>query len=304
MLIANPIYDVVFKYLMENMAVAKGIISTIIGQEIEHLDFKAQESIRRSKKYLTVYHLDFIARIKQEDGTFKNVLIELQKAELPYDILRFRNYLGEQYKKEDYVLNTGGSSSKGILPLITIYFLGFLISPTLPAVIKVNRQYIDLLAGQEIVERNDFIECLTHDSYVIQIPALHLQMKNRLEYVLSIFKQENFILNDHHLKDYRYETNDQLMKDILNQLVKAAGDKKLLRSLELEEMAQREYENAFGAMERKMAKQEEALEEKDKALQEKENALQEKDSALQEKDNALQESKKYIEELLKQLNNT
>jgi hypothetical protein len=292
------------------------IISTIIGEEIVHLDFKTQENVFKGEKNLTVYHLDFAARIKQENGTFKNVLIELQKTNVPYDITRFRKYLGEQYKKEDDVLIESGTSSREVLPLITIYFLGFIISSTLPAVIKVNRQYIDLLAGREIKERNDFIECLTHDSFVIQIPALHLEMKTRLEYVLSIFKQENFIYDDHRLKDYRYETDDQLMKEILNRLMGAAGDKELIHRLDMEELAEREYENAFGKMERKMAKQDKALEEKDKALEEKDKTLEEKDKALKENKKALEENKKaleenkkaleekekYIDELLKKLN--
>jgi hypothetical protein len=303
MLIANPIYDTVFKYMMENIDVAKGIISTIIGEEIVHLDFKAQENILETEKKFTVYHLDFAARIKQENGAFKNVLIELQKTNLPYDITRFRKYLGEQYRKEDDVLVETGTSSREALPLITIYFLGFFISHTLPAVIKVNRQYIDLLEGREIKERNDFIECLTHDSFVIQIPALHLEMKTRLEYVLSIFKQENFIYDKHHLKDYKYETDDKLMKEILNRLMRAAGDKELLHRLDLEELAEREYENAFGAMERKMAKQEKALEENKKALEENKKALEENKKALEENKKTLEEKEKYIDELLKKLDN-
>ena len=36
--IANPIYDVVFKYLMEDNDIAKLIISTIIGEDIVALD--------------------------------------------------------------------------------------------------------------------------------------------------------------------------------------------------------------------------------------------------------------------------
>jgi len=34
MIIANPIYDVVFKHLMDDIDIAKGVISTIISQEI------------------------------------------------------------------------------------------------------------------------------------------------------------------------------------------------------------------------------------------------------------------------------
>jgi hypothetical protein len=119
-----------------------------------------------------------------KQGGYKNVLIELQKSNLPYDIMRFRRYLGEQYKKVDEVLVEDGTLSKESLPIITIYFLGFYISKTLPAVIKVDRRYIDVLGGKDIEERNDFIEQLSHNSYVIQVPGLKLQMSTSLEWVL------------------------------------------------------------------------------------------------------------------------
>ncbi len=218
--------------------------------------------------------------------------------------MRFRRYVGEQYKKEDEVLLENGSTSKESLPIITIYFLGFYISKTLPGVIKVDRSYIDVLGGKEIEERNDFIERLTHDSYVIQIPALQLQMKNRLEYVLSIFKQEKFIDDDHHLKDYDYETDDELMKKILRQLEKVTADKEFLRQLELEEMAQREYENAFGKLERKLQQREKEVEQRDRIICENKKVIEEKEKKLKEfekKSKELEEKDKYIKELLKKL---
>jgi hypothetical protein len=283
MLIANPIYDTVFKYLMGDIDIAKGILATIIDEEIVTLDLKAQESVYKSEKSLTVYHLDFIAGLRMKQGHHKNVLIELQKSNLPYDIMRFRRYLGEQYKKVDEVLVEDGTLSKESLPIITIYFLGFYISKTLPAVIKVDRRYIDVLGGKDIEERNDFIEQLSHNSYVIQVPGLKLQMRNRLEWVLSIFKQENFIEADsHRLKAYEYEPQDELMKTILRQLEKAAGDKELLRTLELEEMAEREYENAFGEMERKMMKQEKVITEKDKLIERNKKLIEDKDQYIRE----------------------
>ena len=79
------------------------MISTIIDEEIVTLDFKAQENIIKfktaEKKELTYYHLDFIAKIKMKGDGYKNVLIELQKTNVPYDIERFRKYLGAQYQK-------------------------------------------------------------------------------------------------------------------------------------------------------------------------------------------------------------
>ena len=268
MLIANPIYDLAFKYLMENLDIAKGIIAAIIDEEIIHIDFQAKESTIQLPSKFTFFHLDFIARIRDKQGKSKDVLIELQKTNVLFDILRFRRYLGGQYRKEEDVIQPDGSTVKESLPIVTIYFLGFFLSKTLPSVIKVDRQYIDVLLGKRIEERHDFIECLTHDSYVIQIPGLKLEMKNRLEYVLSIFKQEKLLEGDKRLKDYAYDIEDELLQKILKRLIKAAADNDLLEQMEKEELAQHEYENAFGLLERKMQKYEKTIEEKDKYIRE------------------------------------
>lgn len=296
MLIANPIYDNVFKYLMEDLEIAKGVLSTIMNTEIDHLTFLAQESISKIESRFFFYHLDFVARIRQEDRQYKTVLIELQKTNIPYDIMRFRRYLGNRYRQEDEIVLDDGNVKTGPLPIVNIYLLGFYLSRTLPAVIKVGRKYIDVLHGTEITERNDFIECLSHDSYVIQVPGLQMELRTRLEYVLSIFMQENFIKDDHHLKDYPYETDDDLMKKILRKLERAAADSELLRQLEVEEMAYREYEIAIGTYEKKLQEKEMALQEKDSALQEKDKAIQEKDNVLQEQEKTLQEKDKIIDE--------
>jgi len=42
MRIANPIYDVVFKYLMEDTKIAKNLLSKIIGEEITKEEFIEQ----------------------------------------------------------------------------------------------------------------------------------------------------------------------------------------------------------------------------------------------------------------------
>ena len=49
MLIANPIYDVVFKYMMEDLRVAKTFVSAIIGEKVEELDFYPQELTTKYK---------------------------------------------------------------------------------------------------------------------------------------------------------------------------------------------------------------------------------------------------------------
>jgi DNA-binding ferritin-like protein (Dps family) len=51
MLIANPIYDVVFKYMMEDLQVAKTFVSAIIGDDVTELDFCPQELTTKYKIY-------------------------------------------------------------------------------------------------------------------------------------------------------------------------------------------------------------------------------------------------------------
>ena len=79
MLIANPIYDVVFKYLLEDNKIAKLFLGAIIGAQIDKLDFRPQEysavlEKKKSKKLknlspnLTVYRLDFSAKIRNTNG--------------------------------------------------------------------------------------------------------------------------------------------------------------------------------------------------------------------------------------------
>ncbi|HMZ60948.1 MAG TPA: hypothetical protein PL048_19380, partial [Leptospiraceae bacterium] len=114
--LANPVYDTVFKFLLEDLVIARELISEIIHQEIISIEVRPQESTvtvdrketgiseknafqkesREHTPFLTVYRLDFLAEIKTSEGT-KKVLIELQKAKLSTDIMRFRKYLGEQY---------------------------------------------------------------------------------------------------------------------------------------------------------------------------------------------------------------
>ena len=270
MLIANPMYDTVFKYLMENLNVAKGIISTIIGEEILILDFMAQEQTHRAAEpAVLLFHLDFIAKIRMKNGGSKTVLIELQKSNIPYDILRFRRYLGKKYTQADDVLHEDGTVTQEALPIITIYFLGFNIDGDLPAVIKVDRKYIDLLGGKETTEKSDFLDQLPNNSYVIQVKRLELEMRTELEYVLSVFSQENLIQSmSGWVKGYNYEPQNELMRLILRQLQKTAGIDKLFAQVEAEELFYLEYNNAFGAIKRQILQKDKELEEKDKQSRE------------------------------------
>jgi hypothetical protein len=74
MVIANPIYDVVFKRMMENDKVAKFFIGTLLEQTIETVEVKPQEfTYTNELAGLSVFRLDFIATIKTESGESKKI---------------------------------------------------------------------------------------------------------------------------------------------------------------------------------------------------------------------------------------
>ena len=127
MTIANPIYDIVFKYLMEDLDIAKGILAAILNMEITELALQPQETIAETDhdgRAIRVYRIDFSAVVRHRDGPVRKILIELQKSRRNTTVLRFRRYLAENYQKEDTVV-VNGAEKKQSLEIVTIYFLGF-----------------------------------------------------------------------------------------------------------------------------------------------------------------------------------
>lgn len=252
MLIANPIYDVVFKYLMEDSKVAKLLIGSIIGVEVLELEFRPKSfttSVHLDplsiKPIFTIYHLDFSAKIKTPEEE-KLVIIEVQKAKLATDILRFRQYLGKQYsdKKNVYSVEKPDGSNKTLaLPIISIYFLGHSLESIhdIP-VIHVNRKYIDLYSKAEIPQKDYFIECLSHDSYVISIQDLKTRRRNELEILLSVFDQSNQT-EDQHILNVREEDFPKEFRSIIRRLQEAVEVPEIRDNMEAEDTYLEELEN-------------------------------------------------------------
>ena len=138
--IANPVYDVVFKYLMKDSKIARLLISAITGLKIKKLDFVTTEkTVTLEDEPLTVYRLDFTASVLDSKGEERKVLIEIQKARLNQDIVRFRRYLGQEYSDKNNLLEkTEGNKTVLIaIPLLTIYFLGYSLNQVREPVIRV-----------------------------------------------------------------------------------------------------------------------------------------------------------------------
>ncbi|MEN6319882.1 MAG: hypothetical protein ABFD82_14145, partial [Syntrophaceae bacterium] len=59
------------------------------------------------------------------------------------------------------------------------------------------------------------IEKLTHDSYVVQIPRIQPRLQSRLEMLLTIFEQNNFVDDREITKNYTYPVDDEYIKYIV-----------------------------------------------------------------------------------------
>jgi hypothetical protein len=294
MIIANPIYDTVFKFLMEDLSIAKTIISVIIGEDIVDLSVKPQEETTFSEKYfLTVFRLDFKAIIKTADGTEKKVLIELQKSKNSFDLQRFRHYLGKNYSTLDDL-----DGYRVSLPIVPIYFLGFPLS--IPSsVLKIGRTYQDLSSGEIIDKKDEFIESLSHDSFVVQISKLHGEMKTKMERILSIFNQK-WIFDEDNKWLLQYDEDnkdlDEETRKILKRLSIAAESNQVKEQIKAEETFDDSMDRALRMKEIVIEEKEAVIEQKEAVIEQKEAVIEQKEAVIEQKEAVIEQKEAVIEQ--------
>ena len=196
--IANPLYDAVFKYLLQNREVARLMIAKITALEVESVDFCPQEvAVPRpdlapgeqgqEDPMLTLLRMDFSARIRMANGQYRQVLIEIQKAKAPTVIERFRGYLGQQYASADNHIVDGGVSTA--VPIVTIYLLGYDLQLSDEIVIDVSHRAVERRTNKVLGDGHPFIEGTNHRSHIIQISKLRGRRRDDMERFLAIFDQ-------------------------------------------------------------------------------------------------------------------
>ncbi len=298
MIIANPIYDVVFKYLLEDIEIARELLSTILGEEIISLDLKPQETATENTgRSVSILRFDFKAIIKTKTGEQKKVLIELQKAKQMFDVMRFRRYLGDNYRKEDDVVNDNGDTEKRPLPIVTIYFLGFPLDNIKNAVVKINREYRDVITQELIEVKEEFVELLTHDSYLIQLRLLAGKSRTRLEQVLQVFSLE-YKTDDKHQLDFQGNTDEPLVKKMVSRLERAIASEEIRDKMDLEDEIDRIFERELSKV---ILSKDKIIAEKDQELETKDQELEAERQKAEAKDQELETLLKELEELRKQI---
>ncbi len=276
--IANPVYDAVFKYLLSDEKAARLLLSAIIGREVISLDARPTELTFPYKEAGTVMRLDFTAKIRDEHGQQQIVIIEMQKAKMAKDIMRFRQYLGEQYANPNNVVqeNEVGFSAPKALPILSIYFLGHTLERIKAPVLRVNRAYYDAATGEQIQEKEAFVESLTHDSIIIQIPYLSGHRRTELEQLLAVFDQSNLSMDKHFLL-IEEEKLQERYQPILRRLQSAMADESLRQSM----IAEDTWLGDIKDYQREIAEQAVVIQHLAGDLKEKEVNLKEKEETIQ-----------------------
>ncbi len=312
--IANPIYDVVFKYLMNDEKVAKLLLSAILGKEVLSLEFRPTEHHFPVGELLAVLRMDFTARIVDADGHQELVILELQKAKLASDIMRFRRYLGEQYANKENVVREPAADYpyRKALPILSIYFLGHTLAHAKAPVLRVNRRYIDAATGEQIHEKEEFIESLTHDSIIIQIPYLKGRRRNELEQLLALFDQSS-ATDDPHFLSVSEEDLPERYRPLLRRLQKAVADPVVRQTMDAEDDLLEEfkdYQRLISEQEYTILEQEQIILENKKEILESKKEISEtkkeiskKEKILSEKEKTISEKEKTISEKDRQIEN-
>lgn len=263
--IANPIYDSVFKYLMEDERIAKTLLSALLKKEVVALEMRRNEYTNGVRDNISMFRIDFGAHVKEPDGTIRLVLIELQKTWLETETLRFRQYLGAQYSNPENVPSENNKDGYAI-PMVAIYLLGHRVGDINVPVLYVKHKAYDY-DGNVVTDGipDPFVESLIHDSIIVQIPLLHGQVNNRLEKVLSVFDQSQKNGSDRHVlnvNDTPFDDDDD-MQYLLRRLLMAAADAQLRQDMNVEDeyfKALEDRDTALMIKDKKLAEQAEQLE--------------------------------------------
>jgi hypothetical protein len=309
-IIANPIYDTVFKRLMENQRIAKFFLGAILETQIEELtvlpqeftykrlsdakvlvDDKKEEKGRATEpQYYSVFRLDFMAIIREtgsdgKKGDYHKILIELQKSWDTEDVGRFRKYLGEQYLREDTV-----DGKKTMLPITTIYILGNNLAGVDCPCLRLGRTPTNMLTKTMTDTKSKFVELLTHESYIIQAGRItDIRYITNFEKILSIFEQRYFVTETSDTrKEYPYQPDDEDIEIITDVLYEMGADPEKRKELEDEAEAIRTILNKVNAVSLPLK---EIIEEKEKTIEEQDKTIEEQAKRIAELERMLREKR-------------
>ena len=294
--VANPIYDSVFKYIMEDERIAKTILSALLKKEVVHVTVRPHEYSNTTRDTLSMFRIDFAATVREKEGNEikdRIVLIELQKTWLNTETLRFRQYLGAQYNNKN---NIREADEKGFAyPMVAVYLLGHKVGNIKEPIVYVNHDVFDY-NGNVVAEGNaePFVESLTHNSIIVQIPRLQGNVNNRLEKVLSVFDQTNVEGDTQQvlkIDEDKYADDNDMMY-VLHKLTAAAANSEMRQDMNVEDEFYKGIED-----------RDTAIMQRDKILKEQSEQISQQSEQLSQQSEQISQQSEQISQQSEQLKN-
>ena len=296
--VVNPIYDTVFKYLMQDEKVAKVLIGNILNTKVISIQMNNNEYSALLPDGKKIFKLDFSATILDKSGKHQLVHIEVQKALEDGEIMRFRSYLGAIYmdetKKYQETIKDPKTKTETIiehpLPIHSIYILGHELGDGLEKSVMLGENIFKDQDGNiiQIPSNNDYINGLTHTVTFVIAPLTKKNVKTHLDKLLTIFSETEPNSKIIELDEYYDDSEDY--RTIMRVLQKASSDKQLRGNLDLEQYAwnnqlkmerrAQELQGRINEMGTKLSQQQAQLSQQKAQLSQKDAQLSQKDAQL------------------------
>jgi len=304
--VCNPIYDTVFKYLVEDERVAKVLLGGILNKKIETVEIKGHEcAYQNDDNNLKLLRFDFAGTIENPDGTKETVTIELQKASEPEEVMRFRKYFGIQMASESNAdVVTKYRRDKDKTPYVIkkprhiygIFILGHTLGEGFEyPLIKGSTVFYD--EDDNVLNfktQCEFLKGMTYHLYIIQIPFLPEKPMKPLEKLFRAFDQRYKLEYDSKYLELSEDKDDDSGYNVIfRRLLYAATDEQLRGNLDLEDYASRLY----AIREAEKEDLEDELKEKNQLLVEQKSQLLQQESQLAEQKKLLMASIKMLSSL-------
>ena len=298
--VANPIYDSVFKYLLEDERIAKTLLSALLKKEVMDVKVRRHEYTNTSRENISMFRIDFGATVREDDGSQHLILIELQKTWVETETLRFRQYVASQYNNKENIIKD--STGQYAIPMITVYLLGHRVGDIEEPILYVKHNSYDY-DGNEVTKGipDPFVESLVHDSIIVQIPLLHGQVNNRLEKVLSVFNQSNVHESDKQVIEVDEDNyvGDEDMQYILRRLQSAASDPNMRQTMNVEDeyfSAIEDRDTAIMLRDNQIKLRDDQIKQRDNQIKQRDDQIKQRDNQIKQRENQLKEKDAQLEE--------
>ncbi len=321
LVIPNPIYDVVFRYLMEDPDSAMIVISTLINEKIKKLQLepithsekkehhtKIEIQDPKTKDDIHLFHLDFTAIVELPDGSEEMIMIELQKASEPEDVFRFKRYISKNFQRrqEKEITDPKTQAIETVnkpIRLLPIFILNFRIENEInDLLIKTNRIKTGIFKNKCLQKHNEFIDNLSYDIWVVQLPNIHNiveddykddDYKKKLYTLLKLFDQKSKVNdNEHRLRIIR-----KFFPGFLDRVIRRIQAASINNpNLEEQMFAEDEYLKTLIKRDNRITYLETELEKTSEELENERLLSKDKDKALEDKDKVIIELAKTLKE--------